>query len=258
MKLHPSVTNREFKLLIKPQGLDRRSQIEKLSQQILNFCHKNKVEFFHLDNATTGLRNIYFWDTPGEHFRQNNIILRVRESRQNVWVDDFCEVTLKCRTHDLEDSFKFDPKPKKSIKARIRLKEEILRGDGLGTKRLIYSNNAILDAVPLDNIFERTHASLTEFFPTLKKILIDKKTPIRIVVPYNWEGLCLLTAVNKVTGEEMPYEQLKQVWENINQYAKVVGPDGTLVPGRPWCRLVEKVDISIDEAKADPSKEDEN
>jgi hypothetical protein len=181
MKLHPSITNREFKLLIKPQGLDRRSQIEKLSQQILNFCHKNKVEFFHLDNATTGLRNIYFWDTPGEHFRQNNIILRVRESRQNVWVDDFCEVTLKCRTHDLEDSFKFDPKPKKKIKARLRLKEEILRGDGLGTKRLIYSNNAIFDAVPLDNIFERTHASLTEFFPTLKKILIDKKTPIRIV-----------------------------------------------------------------------------
>ena len=98
----------------------------------------------------------------------------------------------------------------------------------------------------------------TEFVPKDYTLIFEIiANHLRIVVPYNWEGLCLLTAVNKVTGEEMPYEQLKQVWENINQYAKVVGPDGTLVPGRPWCRLVEKVDISIDEAKADPSKEDE-
>jgi inorganic triphosphatase YgiF len=66
----------------------------------LQFCKKNEVGFFHLDNATTGLRNIYFFDTPGEDFRRNNIILRVRESRQNVWVDDWCEVTLKCRTKE--------------------------------------------------------------------------------------------------------------------------------------------------------------
>jgi hypothetical protein len=181
MKLHQSVTNREFKLLIKPQGLDRRSKITKLSEQFLQFCHKNKVDFFHIDNATTGLRNIYFIDTPGEHFRQNNIILRVREYRQNVWIDDWCEVTLKCRTHKLEDSFKFDPKPKKKIKVRMRLKEEILRGDGLGSKRVIYSNNAILDAVPIDSIFDRSYASLIDFFPSLATLDIDPRKPIRIV-----------------------------------------------------------------------------
>jgi len=77
MALHQSITNREFKLLLKPKGLDRRSRIAALSEQILKFCKKNKVEFFHLDNATTGLRNIYFYDTPGEDLRHNTIILRV-------------------------------------------------------------------------------------------------------------------------------------------------------------------------------------
>ena len=181
MALHQSITNREFKLLIKPKGLDRRSRIAALSEQILKFCLKNKVEFFHLDNATTGLRNIYFYDTPGEDLRRNNIILRVRESRQNVWVDDWCEVTLKCRTHDLNESAKFSPAPIKKIKSRIRFKEEILRGDALGSKRLIYSNNAILDAVPLDALFDRSVHSASQFFPGLAQLALDKKTPLRIV-----------------------------------------------------------------------------
>ena len=181
MKLHPGVTNREFKLLIKPKGLDRFSNITKLSNQILDFCDQSKVNFYHLDNATTGLRNIYFFDTPGQDFRQNNIILRVRESRQNVWVDDYCEVTLKCRDQDIAKSSQFDPSPVKRIKHRIRLKEEILRGDELGSHRKLFSNNSILDAVPLDDLFERSVISTTKFFPGLAKLDIDKTAPLRIV-----------------------------------------------------------------------------
>ncbi len=181
MKSKHAITNREFKLLIKPQGLDRRSRITALSEQILKFCKKSKVDFFHLDNATTGLRNIYFYDTPGEDFRRNNIILRVRESRQNIWVDDWCEVTLKCRTGDLQKSHEFDPSPKKTIKSRLRLKEEILRGDTIGTSRAIYSNNAILDSVPIDNLFDKSFASVAKYFPGLLALSIEKKSPIRIV-----------------------------------------------------------------------------
>lgn len=180
-KLHPSITNREFKLLIKPHGLDRRSKISALSEQVLKFCKKNKIDFFHLDNANTGLRNIYFYDTPGEDFRLNNIILRVRESRQNVWVDDFAEVTLKCRTHDLEHASEFNPEPSKRIKARLRFKEEILRGDDIGSHRQIYSNNAILDAVPIDNLFDRSLNSACKFFPGLAMLNLDKKSPLHIV-----------------------------------------------------------------------------
>ena len=180
-KIHPLITNREFKLLIKPQGLDRHSKITALSDQILKFCKTNKVDFFHLDNATTGLRNIYFYDTPGQDFRQNDIILRVRESRQNVWVDDYAEVTLKCRAHDLDQASSFNPSPKKKIKSRIRFKEEILRGDEPGSQRQIYSNNAILDAVPIDDLFDRSLESVAQFFPGLAKLSIDKDVPLRIV-----------------------------------------------------------------------------
>ncbi len=181
MKSKPLITNREFKLLIKPQGLDRLSRVTALSDQIIQFCHKNKVGFFHIDNATTGLRNIYFYDTPGEDFRHNNVILRVRESRQNIWVDDWCEVTLKCRAYDLDTVSKFDPTPKKSIKSRLRLKEEILRGDAIGSSKSMYSNNAILDAVPIDDLFDRTLSSVCKFFPGLTALAIDKKSPLGIV-----------------------------------------------------------------------------
>ena len=181
MKLKNGITNREFKLLIKPQGLERLSRVTALSEKIVQFCHQNKVGFFHSDNATTGLRNIYFYDTPGEDFRHNNIILRIRESRQNIWVDDWCEVTLKCRASALDVAEKFNPIPKKSIKSRLRLKEEVLRGDAVGSKRSLYSNNAILDAIPLNNIFDRSFSSVSKFFPGLSSLAIDKKTPLRIV-----------------------------------------------------------------------------
>jgi hypothetical protein len=167
--------------LIKPQGLDRLSSITKLSEQIQRFCEKKKVGFFHLDNANTALRNIYFYDTASEHFRQNSLILRVRESRQNIWVDDWCEVTLKHRSHEIEDAIAIDPSPKKGLKYRLRLKEEIMRGDKLGSTRVLYSNNAILDAVLLDNVFERSFAGITRFFPKLEIESLEKKTPVRIV-----------------------------------------------------------------------------
>ncbi len=181
MKLDKRITNREFKLLLKPEGLDRRIRIEQLSSLLVAFCKKFDVDFFHLDNANTGLRNVYFYDTPGEHFRRNNLILRVRESRQNVWVDDWCEVTLKCRASSLKDSLNYSPTPNVSHKSRLRLKEEILRGDGLGTSRNIYSNNAILDTVPIDKVFERSLGSITEFFPDIKKLDAEDDLPVRIV-----------------------------------------------------------------------------
>jgi hypothetical protein len=148
---------------------------------LVAFCQKVNVEFFHLDNANTGLRNVFFYDTPGEHFRRNNLILRVRESRQNVWVDDWCEVTLKCRAHTLTDSLAYSPKPDVPHKVRLRLKEEILRGDGLGTARTIYSNNAILDTVPVDAIFDRTFKSVMGFFPDLKKLDVAPELPVQVV-----------------------------------------------------------------------------
>ncbi len=179
--LDPRITNREFKLLLNPDGLDRRIKIAQLQSLIVSFCQKNKVNFFHLDNANTGLRNVYFFDTLGEHLRRNNLILRVRESRQNVWVDDWCEVTLKCRTPKLKTSLKFGPKPNSTHKHRLRLKEEILRADQLGSSRRIYSNNSIMDAVPIDKVFERKIQGITGYFPDLTRLGLEDDLPVRVV-----------------------------------------------------------------------------
>lgn len=180
-KLDKQVTNREFKLLLSPEGLDRRSKVNELISLVRAFCEREQVDFFHLDNAATSLRSVYFFDTPGEHLRRNKLILRVRESRSNVWIDDWCEVTLKSRAGTIKQALAYDPSPATRYKFRRRLKEEILRGDGIGTTRYIYSNNAILDAVPIDEVFERTYEGIIENFPALKGLELQKNVPVRVV-----------------------------------------------------------------------------
>jgi len=179
--IDPRITNREFKLLLNPEGLDRRNKVMQLDSLVVSFARQSGLEFFHLDNANTGLRNVYFFDTPGEHLRHSNLILRVRESRQNVWVDDWCEVTFKCRAHDFETAAAFDPTPNVPHRNRMRFKEEILRGDGLGSSRQIFSNNAVLDSVPVDKVFGSDFGSAAKFFPNLKQLALAKNVPIEIV-----------------------------------------------------------------------------
>ncbi|MEI6113071.1 MAG: hypothetical protein WCP99_00755 [Burkholderiales bacterium] len=179
--LDPRITNREFKLLLNPEGLDRRNKVMQLDSLVVTFARQCGLEFFHLDNANTGLRNVYFFDTPGEDLRHASLILRVRESRQNVWVDDWCEVTFKCRAHDFETAAAFDPTPNVPHRNRMRFKEEILRGDGLGSSRQIFSNNAVLDSVPVDKVFGSDFGSATKFFPNLKQLALAKNVPIGIV-----------------------------------------------------------------------------
>lgn len=179
--LDKKITNREFKLLLKPQGLDRYSRITLLSHLIVSFCQKEGVDFFHLDNANTGLRSVYFFDTPDQDLRKNNLILRVRESRQNVWIDDWCELTFKCRAKSLQASAAYDPTPDTTLKTKLRLKEEILRGENSGTTRMIYSNNAIMDSVPIDQIFEGNMGSLVRLFPDLSRLELKPEVPVSVV-----------------------------------------------------------------------------
>lgn len=98
----------------------------------------------------------------------------------------------------------------------------------------------------------------TEFIPkgwTLIFEIISKE--LRIVIPYKWEGICLLTAVNNETGEEMSYGRLHELWINLNSYSKTLDADGNLQPGKPWCRIVEKFNIDIDTATNDESMDEE-
>ena len=88
-KLDKRITNREFKLLLKPRGLDRRHRITELQTEIHNLCEESGLLFTAPETLNSGMRNIYFVDTVDNALRRNKLILRVRESRKEAWTDDW-------------------------------------------------------------------------------------------------------------------------------------------------------------------------
>jgi len=212
-QLDPRITNREFKLLLKPEGLDQRSQINRLVHLINAFCETSKVELLPTDNAATSLRNVYFYDSKAHDMLSHKVILRIRESRRTVWVDDWCEVTLKCRADSFEHAISLNPTPKSVYHFKLRLKEELLRADGIGSVRKIYSNNAIIESVPVEEVFERSFDSIVEHFPGLSKLKIPGKTPMPVVGGRNNKILeALLPIGDLVFGEGVQAHLDVSIW----------------------------------------------
>lgn len=174
------VTNREFKLLIKPDGLERRRNVAALQAFMTDFCKQQKIAYLPNETAATGLRNIIFYDTPDEVLRDNRIILRVRASRQDLWVDEWCEVTLKCRHDDFATAAAFDPTPhfEDAVRFRMRFKEEILRGPDPDSHRRIYSNNAIINTVPINRLNKNRIGEVFPIFPGLKALEVEEATAL--------------------------------------------------------------------------------
>ena len=174
------VTNREFKLLIKPDGLERRRNVAALQAVMTDFCKQQKIDYLPNETAATGLRNITFYDTPDEILRDNRIILRVRASRKDLWVDEWCEVTLKCRHDDFAIAAAFDPTPhfEDAVRFRMRFKEEILRGPDPESHRRIYSNNAIINTVPINRLDRNLIGEVYPIFPGLKALAVAETTEL--------------------------------------------------------------------------------
>lgn len=56
-----------------------------------------------------------------------------------------------------------------------------MRGETPGTTRLIYSNNSIMDSVPVDQIFERNMGSIVRIFPDLGRLELKPDVPVSVV-----------------------------------------------------------------------------
>lgn len=168
------ITNREFKLLLKPDGLERRRTVAGLQTFMQDFCTRRKIPYLPNETAATGLRNVVFYDTPDGDLRDQRIILRVRASRKDLWVDEWCEVTLKCRHDDFARASAFDPTPhfEGDVRFRMRFKEEILRGPDPDNPRKIYSNNAIINTVPLDRLDKNRIGEIYPVFPGMAALQI--------------------------------------------------------------------------------------
>lgn len=180
-KIDKRITNREFKLLLKPDHLDRHREIEAIKTIVQHVVEQAGLSFTTPETLSSGLRNVYFYDTEDASFRRNKLILRVRETRSDVWTDDWCEVTLKCRSEDKELAFNRDPKPVSHIDSRLRFKEEILKAGPMGSIRRIYSHNAILDQVPLDKATARTLEEVSVVFPGIKGVNLPFEKKLQFV-----------------------------------------------------------------------------
>ena len=180
-KLDKRITNREFKLLLKPRGLDRRHRITELQTEIHNLCEEQGLLFTIPETLNSGMRNIYFVDTLDNALHRNKLIFRVRESRKEAWTDDWCEVTFKCRSEDINRAWDLNPIPKTDIPFRIRFKEEILKDGPIGSIRRLYSHNAIVDHVPVERANKRKLSALVPVFPGLAELNLPFDERLRIV-----------------------------------------------------------------------------
>lgn len=177
-KLDKRITNREFKLLLHPDGLDRHSRIGQLQKAIHELCEANEIVFSAPETMVSGLRNIFFVDTSDGAFHRNKLILRVRESRSDIWLDDWCEVTFKCRSENIDRAWRYNPVPLSDLTHRIRFKEEILKDGAIGSIRRIFSHNSVMDSVPTELLAKRKLSQLAAVYPGLSGVNLpmDKTT----------------------------------------------------------------------------------
>jgi hypothetical protein len=180
-KLDKRITNREFKLLLKPRGLDRHHRITELQVQLEELCQANGLLFTIPETMNSGMRNVYFFDSLDNSLRRNKLILRVRESRKQVWTDDWCEVTFKCRSEDINRAWQLNPLPKSDGAVRVRFKEEIVKDGPIGSIRRLYSHNAIMDQVPVERITSRTLSHMTTVFPGMAEVNLPFEQKLGVV-----------------------------------------------------------------------------
>lgn len=180
-KIDKRITNREFKILLKPDGLDRHREVEKIQKIVESLASQMKLNFIAPESMSPGLRNVYFFDTECESLRRNKLILRVRETRSQIWTDDWCELTFKCRSDDIDRSWGHNPLPNSDLHHRIRFKEEILKDGPIGSMRSIYSHNSIMETVPVDKIHEKKVLSVGNLYPGLLSVNVPHNKFLKIV-----------------------------------------------------------------------------
>ena len=173
------ITHREFKLLLKPERFLTREALLEFNKLLGEIAAKLKVRYETFDPIDSQLRVVQFYDTADEALRRNDLIFRIRQLRQGGWPDESWEVTFKLRAPELAKASGFDNSSTFTTLQQKKFKEEILRGDVLGTMESIYSNNCILESPALN--VDVPLAKLIEAFPHLKGLNLNPNETMSIV-----------------------------------------------------------------------------
>lgn len=141
----PLVTHREFKLLLKPEKFLTRRAVLEFNEKLEQAAQKLGVHYDPVESLDSQLRIVQFFDTKNEDLRKNKLIFRRRQIRQGGWPDEGWELTFKCRAPDYEQAAAFDTDTTFTKLQKKKFKEELIRGETLGTMASIYSNNVIVE-----------------------------------------------------------------------------------------------------------------
>ncbi len=172
-------THREFKLLLKPERFPTKRSVFEFNDLLAKIAKDYKVSYDEFETVDSQIRTVQFFDTEGQDFRRNHVILRLRQDRSSGWPDETFEVTFKLRSSDYQESVDFDVGSTAAVREKRKFKEEILRGDDDGSIRRIFSNNNVAMS-PVKN-FSLPMSRIIEIFPALKSLQLDPSKTVSAV-----------------------------------------------------------------------------
>ncbi|MGB6061607.1 MAG: hypothetical protein WBG27_07900 [Candidatus Aquilonibacter sp.] len=167
-----AITAREFKLLLKPELFMTKQAVLQFNDRLTKLSKDAGVVYEPFDRVDSEMRQVQFFDTPECVFRDNRVILRLRRDASSGFPDETYEVTFKRRSPEFDEAADFNINTTmKEITIKKKFKEEIIRGDTLGTIKSIYSNN-LIGYYPVAK-FERPLSEIVEIFPGLQTFNLD-------------------------------------------------------------------------------------
>jgi hypothetical protein len=176
----PLVTHREFKLLLKPEKFPNRRAVLDFNETLEQTAKKLGVHYEPVESLDSQLRIVQFYDTKNEDLRKNKLIFRIRQLREGGWPGESWELTFKCRAPNYEKAAAFDTDTTLTKLQKKKFKEELIRGDAIGTMASIFSNNVIVDDWP--NVeTEVPLARLADHLPHFKTLDLDLNETLSVV-----------------------------------------------------------------------------
>ncbi len=175
-----TITHREFKLLLRAERFRLKKSVIEFNDLLASLAKRFDIRYDEFETIDSQIRQVQFFDTPEQDFRNNRVILRLRQDQSSGWPDETWEVTFKRRTPDYQEAVDFDVGSSMTLHEKRKFKEEIVRGAELGTIRRIFSNNNVAQS-PIKN-FTQPMARIIEVFPALRGLKLD---PAKTVVAVN-------------------------------------------------------------------------
>jgi hypothetical protein len=178
-----AVTSREYKLMLNTVRFKNRENGSKVFVELINFLIKKEKGTILEKQNKEEKRQTFYLDTPEWALRQHGFSLRSREESEPS--NDF-QINLKYRNSDRYISAGHDVSSPEG--GKIKFEEDILPPF---VSRFSHSNSISVNELPE----LKTMKQVAGLFPGLKKLNIEKNTPVKIA--HDFKALELVRKVCK-------------------------------------------------------------